>query len=194
MFLRKNTVHDSTENKSLMLKVKTLRTIEKYGQTAKFLEDIKLETGKYPASETAQIGHAHQYIISRVFQTRNSPSKSEKIVWWYGNVFAHAPHFWRDEMANNTVTSSTMPYLSDGNRFILVCAGTDGIYETDYVEKLHNDFSKASAAMIQDIDRQFGYDPTNGIVSRGDILITSENLGLTAQKQKSRWASNRRLP
>jgi hypothetical protein len=55
--------------------------------------------------------------------------------------------------------------------------GPDGHYETEFIESLVSNKDELSSVSFQAMAIPSVYDPTNGSVSKGDLLFTSSNLG-----------------
>lgn len=65
-------------------------------------------------------------------------------------------------------------YYTNGRDFILVCAGPDMKYENlDVYENAVNIDSMTSESLSHTL-----YDPTNGIISEGNIIFTSRRFGI----------------
>ena len=67
-------------------------------------------------------------------------------------------------------------YIAENDWCILISCGPDGVFEQDMIKSIKNEKENISLKEISRRIKEIQYDTTNGIKSRGDIIVTSDKL------------------
>jgi hypothetical protein len=171
-------IRNKRKKEKLSLNIKILRLDSKFETLNDFFLDIKNKTGSFPIDKECR--------FTKDIFSKEKLLKYETIYWWHNNYFSSngKEDIFQETFINkgNKQFPSNFKYISDGDKFILVCCGPDKVYENDKIYDLKKIIKTLTKIDLIKFNNLYGYDPTNGIVSRGDIFITSKNLGFPKTK------------
>lgn len=148
-----------------------------------YLDETKLLTKSYPEEE--KIGD--NYILPAKFIENDFIAQSARLRTMLNNK-ENRTHFMYEGYNRdfNSIYARDkkmlIQYISNGKWYILISRGYDGKFEHEAIDQIEGKKHELDLPSVRKIYLNGLYDPTNGLMSRGDIYITSENFGEDIKK------------
>lgn len=142
-----------------------LTTLERMQSISIFIEESCLYDDKYMAASAVRPEDKNLYSFPEFYLHVDPNSKLYTI---YMN-FIHSPSTYEDPFRRDT----NFTYLCDGQYFILISAGPDGLIDGETLKTIFSEESLAFRLERGDVNSRLllkTYDPTNGLISGGDIF------------------------
>lgn len=127
---------------------------------------IEFGADEFPSEQIIDLEYylPERYLTQDVYMNKSLPYYEMMFFETYGKI--------------NTVNRSKknkFQYISDGKWYLIIGRGPDGIFEQRILNSIVNEKDKVTSQSLANII--LPYDPTNGIISRGDLYLSSEDLG-----------------
>lgn len=82
-------------------------------------------------------------------------------------------------------------YVGGTEWYVLVKAGADRKFEYDFIRWIENNKDQITSGTLKGVALPHLYDPTNGIISDGDVVIANEGSGLPHYTEAVHYYLNR---
>jgi hypothetical protein len=154
----------------------------KLSRFSDYLHELKAFNGKipevtpfssdYPINSTIMINREPNYLIGDDYRFPFNIADNSNAIEVHGMRFAD---FMYDAYFSvNRAGPALIQYISNGSWFMIISCGPDQIYERDWLSTVNDVKATISTpASIPGLWEHL-YDPTNGTISRGDVIVTSE--------------------
>ncbi len=146
---------------------------------SEFLNEYQAEMGRFPTPEDGQTGKTIHALVHDIEST-STLEKSSSIDWWLRNYDANQG-LWYDPYSHydppRLHEEDPFRYVSNGEAYCLVAQGPDREISVDLVSKITAAVLEGDYALAGRLCESNFYDPTNGVISGGDIYVTSDALG-----------------
>jgi ankyrin repeat protein len=154
-----------------------------------YLENLRMEMdsdfpyapppfeGNYPPSVRSTEGGSTVFVVSEEYRLPfgEMSGPDERFAWFMYDGFRH----WRRS------DGMMIQYISNGESYILDSCGPDEVYEHEWLEKMNKQMDSLTRQQFLSEAVRVTYDPTNGVYSRGDIIVTSKNLDMPIEDIES---------
>ncbi|MBN1866374.1 hypothetical protein JW916_03685 [Candidatus Sumerlaeota bacterium] len=137
------------------------------------IEEYRTDQGAYPPW-TADPQRQAMFVSEKRLPSFEASAPDDSLSFF--SMFYASPGYPQDPYAPRDGTRSTYAYwVSEGSEgFILLGRGPDGVFDVDF-ETLRRAYEPTRFAQEQTGLLAFTYDPTNGLVSAGDLWVSRVN-------------------
>jgi hypothetical protein len=97
---------------------------------------------------------------------------------------------WSVSSFHESFNHDAIKYISYANWYILISCGPSKEYSYTMIKKIISNKNSITSASLNTLALPYIYDPTNGICSKGNIILSSHQLGLNNIPSIREWIDN----
>lgn len=171
----------------LKASLRVVRMIHRCQMLSEYLKDYQSEYGHFPSPEDGLTSKTVLLFVHDMAPISANEEGSTVERWLRDYKDAD---IWYDPY--NHYKFEPFNYISNGEAYCIVSQGPDNKYSMDKLSEIKISILNRKYALARSTCESASYDPTNGLISNGDIYVTSSNIGLTSSILKSRFSSKRK--